>query len=146
MHTLEDVSKHTSSNDLWMILRGGVYDVTEILSTHPGGTEVLFDCAGVDATAAYDDVPHSDHAWNILKPWYIGELTDEDKKRLLEKTRMSSSWRKRSRKRVRKVETRSDFLAEKESVDKGSVAFLLLIALGMFALFCYLHLLKWHTV
>lgn len=105
----------------------------------------MFDCAGVDATAAYDDVPHSDHAWNILKPCYIGDLRDEDQKVLLERNRISSPWKRRNRKRVRKVETRSHIIAEKEGIDKGSVTLLLFIALFTFALFCYLHLLKWQA-
>ena len=32
--------------DIWLVIRGNVYDVTKFLDEHPGGDEVLNDLAG----------------------------------------------------------------------------------------------------
>lgn len=73
-----EVAKHADIDDVWMIIHGKVYDVTSIMTTHPGGIECLFGCAGVDATAAFDDVSHSDYAHDMIKPCYLGEILDDD--------------------------------------------------------------------
>lgn len=70
----EEVAKHTSSNDCWIIHKGKVYDVTKFLEQHPGGEEVLLDVAGRDATSEFEDVGHSDEAINMMKDYLIGEL------------------------------------------------------------------------
>ena len=40
-YTHEDVAKHKSIEDLWTILHGKVYDVTNFAKIHPGGEELL---------------------------------------------------------------------------------------------------------
>ncbi|GMG19001.1 unnamed protein product [[Candida] boidinii] len=76
--SLEEVSKHTSPDDIWMIIYDKVYHVESFLYSHPGGAEVLFDCAGVDATEQFEDVSHSDDAVNMLEPYYVGEILPSD--------------------------------------------------------------------
>lgn len=44
------VAKHTSADDCWVVLYGNVYDVTEFLPNHPGGTKIILKLAGKDAT------------------------------------------------------------------------------------------------
>lgn len=51
-----------------------VYDITKYVRDHPGGADVLCDVAGTDATAAYEDVGHSEDADEILKNYLIGTL------------------------------------------------------------------------
>jgi cytochrome-b5 reductase len=51
-----------------------VYNVTEYVRDHPGGADVLCDVAGTDATAAYEDVGHSEDADEILKTFLVGTL------------------------------------------------------------------------
>lgn len=73
-YSLQEVRKHAHADDLWMVIYNKVYDVTTFAPAHPGGGEVLFDCAGVDATAAFKDVGHSEDAFHMLLPYLIGEL------------------------------------------------------------------------
>ena len=72
--SLDDVKKHNTKNDLWMVIHGGgeqarfdlqlimrlteesVYNVTEYSRDHPGGPDALMEVAGTDATSAYEDV------------------------------------------------------------------------------------------
>lgn len=44
------------------------------MDQHPGGEEVLLDEGAKDATAAFDDVGHTDDARDLLVKYYIGEV------------------------------------------------------------------------
>ncbi|KAJ5637793.1 hypothetical protein N7490_007672 [Penicillium lividum] len=57
--TKEDIEQHNSRNSCWVAIRGGVYDVTDFLDSHPGGANVILRCAGKDATKEFDSV-HSE--------------------------------------------------------------------------------------
>lgn len=74
--TLEQISHHSSKDDIWMAIHNKVYDVTSFLRQHPGGVEVLLDCAGLDATTYFDDVGHSEDSELMLIPLYKGELSN----------------------------------------------------------------------
>lgn len=73
-YTFEEVSKHNTSDDLWVVYEGKVYDVSSYLDEHPGGEEVIVDVAGQDATDAFDDIGHSDDAKEILEGLLVGTL------------------------------------------------------------------------
>ncbi|GEQ68550.1 hypothetical protein JCM33374_g2218 [Metschnikowia sp. JCM 33374] len=73
-YTFDEVKKHNTADDLWIVYNGQVYDVGNYLDEHPGGEEVIVDCAGEDATEAFDDIGHSDDAHDILKGLLIGKL------------------------------------------------------------------------
>jgi cytochrome b involved in lipid metabolism len=48
-YTLIDVAKHSTENDLWIVLNGQVMNVTDFQNTHPGGRSKLFQYAGKSA-------------------------------------------------------------------------------------------------
>jgi len=48
-----ELRHHKSRSSLWILINGIVYDVTAILSSHPGGAGPLLKHAGSDATWAY---------------------------------------------------------------------------------------------
>ncbi|RAH40564.1 putative cytochrome b5 reductase [Aspergillus brunneoviolaceus CBS 621.78] len=75
-YTTDEVAGHKSKDDLWIAIRGKVYNVTDYVRDHPGGAEVLMDVAGLDATEAYEDVGHSEDADEILETYLIGTLKD----------------------------------------------------------------------
>lgn len=50
-YTLEEVSRHNSEKDIWMVINGIIYDVTQYASYHPGGLEKIMMGAGKDATS-----------------------------------------------------------------------------------------------
>jgi cytochrome b involved in lipid metabolism len=76
--TWTEVSRHKSKNDLWLVIRGQVYNVTDFVDEHPGGEEVLLDVAGQDATQAFEDVEHSEQARAILGTLFVGLSTNKD--------------------------------------------------------------------
>ncbi|KAG8773063.1 hypothetical protein FRC12_002751 [Ceratobasidium sp. 428] len=82
LFTAEEVAKHNTTEDLWIIIDSDVYDVSRFVHLHPGGKAVLFDrtIAGQDATEAFFAV----HRAEVLeKPQYarlrIGSLTEKSK-------------------------------------------------------------------
>ena len=78
VYSLEEVGKHTSKTDLWVVVWNHVYDVTKYQEDHPGGKEFLLENAGADATTAYEDIGHSTDAREILENFRIGKVTDDD--------------------------------------------------------------------
>ncbi|KAL4898083.1 acyl-CoA dehydrogenase/oxidase [Aspergillus ambiguus] len=48
-----EVAQHTSEDSLWCIIDHRVYDLTDFLDAHPGGSVVLAQVAGQDATEAF---------------------------------------------------------------------------------------------
>lgn len=76
--TLAEISKHSSCDDLWMVIYNKVYDVSNFKNTHPGGAEVLIDCGGVDATHAFEDVGHTKEALLILANNVVGILPSHE--------------------------------------------------------------------
>lgn len=78
--TLEEVAKHATPTDCWMIVDGIVYDVSPYIAQqkHPGGAAILEGC-GKDATSIFklrpqDGKPHSEGATNMLSKFMIGQL------------------------------------------------------------------------
>ncbi|KAH7909365.1 glyoxylate dehydrogenase [Hygrophoropsis aurantiaca] len=52
----QTVAEHASASSCWIIVHGKVYDVTEFLPEHPGGSRIILKYAGKDATEAYDPI------------------------------------------------------------------------------------------
>ena len=51
-YTWEEIRKHTTQDDTWIVLEGGVYDVSNFKKRHPGGWLLMEDHAGQDATVS----------------------------------------------------------------------------------------------
>ncbi|XP_022905784.1 cytochrome b5-like [Onthophagus taurus] len=80
-YSLEEISKNTGLNGTkcWIIYKNIVYDVSDYITEHPGGSELVTEYGGKESTKAFDDAGHSTDAKNMLKPYKIGELAMEDR-------------------------------------------------------------------
>jgi ferredoxin-NADP reductase/cytochrome b involved in lipid metabolism len=72
--TLDEVRRHNSRHDCWMVLRGRVYNVTAYLRYHPGSVEELMRSAGDDGTALFDEAHPYVNAEAILESCCVGLL------------------------------------------------------------------------
>ncbi|KAE8166852.1 FAD binding domain-containing protein [Aspergillus tamarii] len=52
-YSMEEVAKHNKKDDLWIVVKGVVLDVTNWLDEHPGGANALFNFMGRDATEEF---------------------------------------------------------------------------------------------
>ncbi|KAL8422768.1 hypothetical protein RB596_003163 [Gaeumannomyces avenae] len=78
-----EVAKHNSPESCWVILYGNVYDVTDFVPEHPGGSKIILQLAGRDATEDYDPVHPPGTLEENLKPEAkLGAVDPESLKRL----------------------------------------------------------------
>lgn len=87
VYTLAEVATHNSAEDCWTIINGTVYNMTNYIARHPGGS-VIVDACGQDGTLLFtsriDDsgnkvgsgTPHSSTANRQLEPLNIGQIDD----------------------------------------------------------------------
>lgn len=78
--TLEEVAKHNSRADCWMVIDGAVYALFPFMDAHPGGAAAMTPYCGKDGSDGFiskDKKPASKHstlAVNMLKDYFIGRL------------------------------------------------------------------------
>ena len=65
----EEVAKHNTDKDCWVIVGDQVLDVTEFLSEHPGGKKSIMMFAGKDATEEFDML----HDRKVIKKYGLDE-------------------------------------------------------------------------
>uniref|UniRef100_A0A7S0XK19 Cytochrome b5 heme-binding domain-containing protein n=1 Tax=Mantoniella antarctica TaxID=81844 RepID=A0A7S0XK19_9CHLO len=78
-YTMADVAKHDKEGDAWVTVADKVYDISQWVRRHPGGSMVLLQYAGRDITDAFRAY-HGPvgKAPKTLASYYVGELVDAD--------------------------------------------------------------------
>jgi sulfite oxidase len=89
VYTSKDVARHNSTEDgskrIWMSYGGYVYDVTDFIPNHPGGTEKILLAAGSHIEPYWDT--YRQHFSSLLPLQYleamkIGILDEQDQQRI----------------------------------------------------------------
>ena len=82
-YTAEEVAQHNTAEDCWCIIGTSsdsdtktIYDLTSYLELHPGGSEILEDVAGTDASDVFQDIGHSEVALRAMSKYAIGTLKE----------------------------------------------------------------------
>lgn len=68
---IDQVPNHNNQSDCWVIYQEGVYNITGFFGQHPGGDPLLAQICGHDMTIAFNAVPHSQRARQILEGYRI---------------------------------------------------------------------------
>ena len=56
MHDAKEIAKHNSRSSCYVIIDSQIYDLTRYLNKHPGGSRILLDHGGQDATALFESL------------------------------------------------------------------------------------------
>jgi nitrate reductase (NAD(P)H) len=77
--TREEIEKHDTEKDCWIVVDGKVYDVTSVLEWHPGGKAAVLGHAGKVHQQTSDDFAsiHDDYASQKLRECAIGIVTEK---------------------------------------------------------------------
>jgi cytochrome b involved in lipid metabolism len=67
---------HRKNSRMWIGVHGGVYDVTDFLPMHPGGTLIAAASAGLDATKTFHELAHDTNpeVSSLLSKYFIDHL------------------------------------------------------------------------
>jgi cytochrome b involved in lipid metabolism len=52
--SLTEVSQHSTADDCWSVVNGNVYELTQWINDHPGGSSPIESMCGVDASTAFN--------------------------------------------------------------------------------------------
>ncbi|KAL4995212.1 FMN-dependent dehydrogenase-domain-containing protein [Aspergillus recurvatus] len=61
--SVQDILRHSTSDDCWVVIQGEVWDLTAFANEHPGGPSIIVKYAGKDATDAFLEI----HAPTIIR-------------------------------------------------------------------------------
>lgn len=50
-----EIAQHATADDCWSVVNGNVYDLTQWINEHPGGSGPIESMCGVDATTAFNN-------------------------------------------------------------------------------------------
>merc|ERR1712060_719144 len=73
-YSMEEVAKHTTKDDCWVVVNGQVLDVTSFLSQHPGGELAILTFAGKDATEEFNMIHPPDVIGKYAPDAVIGQV------------------------------------------------------------------------
>jgi flavocytochrome c len=73
-YSMEEVAKHNSKSDCWVVVAGQVLNVTNFLSSHPGGELAILTFAGKDATEEFNMIHPPDVIGKYAPDAVIGNV------------------------------------------------------------------------
>ncbi|KAI4277069.1 MAG: hypothetical protein LQ337_002051 [Flavoplaca oasis] len=80
----QQIAEHNTAKDLWIVVDGQVWDMTEFAPEHPGGIGIILQYAGRDASQPYNEI----HAPSLLNK----TLTSSKIVGTLDTSTISGSW------------------------------------------------------
>jgi cytochrome b involved in lipid metabolism len=85
---------HRKGSRMWIGVHGGVYDVTDFLPMHPGGTLIVAASAGLDATKTFHELAHDTNpeVSSLLSKYFIGHLSPKPEFRSSEISNLYDMW------------------------------------------------------
>lgn len=78
--SMEEVSKHNTENDCWVVINGYVLNMTNFLNDHPGGKNAILLYAGKNASDEFNMLHQFDVIEKYAPDTIIGKLADATSK------------------------------------------------------------------
>lgn len=76
-YTREEVKKHNTPEDCWIIIDSEVFNMTTFADLHPGGAGVIMDLAGKDATEEFYGLHRQEVLFKYAPKLKIGTIANE---------------------------------------------------------------------
>jgi hypothetical protein len=73
--TLEEVRRHNTLDDCWVVIDARAYDITRFVRDHPGGVAPLLNLAGRDVTDVFANY-HAARIYSQLPQFLVGRVSD----------------------------------------------------------------------
>jgi len=79
-YTIDEISKHDSIDDLWTYYEGNVYDITDYVDEHPGGS-IILNCGGKNLSDVWKEYGYewhkkNDYVMDVLEEYKIGTIAE----------------------------------------------------------------------
>ena len=75
--TMEQVRKNNTASSCWSVINGNVYNLTNWISSHPGGSGAITRLCGIDGTRGFSSQHRGDtQAESRLSGFLLGKLTN----------------------------------------------------------------------
>lgn len=74
---MQEVVRHSSSEDCWVVINGKVYDLSVFHKEHPGGSKIITNNAGKDVSSLFNNVHPKDIVEKLLPPEVCVGVVDE---------------------------------------------------------------------
>ncbi|KAL5042073.1 hypothetical protein BDW71DRAFT_217264 [Aspergillus fruticulosus] len=106
--TREEIEKHSTEDDCWIVVNGNVYDATSVMSWHPGGKAPIMAHAGrvhQDTTNEFESV-HDNFAHSKLQECILGTVTKKAQDFMKQEAKVQAEERARSSKQESRVALR----------------------------------------
>jgi nitrate reductase (NAD(P)H) len=74
-YNMGEVKNHKTRDDCWVVINNIVYDLTDFLNEHPGGSASILAHSGTDVTGIFESI-HSNDAHILKNSYAIGYVSD----------------------------------------------------------------------
>jgi cytochrome b involved in lipid metabolism len=68
------VEEHSTFESCWIVLKGSVFDFSQVVQQHPFGAQISSVVCGKDATETFQENADVDEVISRLEPFYIGPI------------------------------------------------------------------------
>lgn len=75
-YSRQEVARHDLPDDAWIIVDSKVYNITDYIDDHPGGSSILNNLGADNTKAVLEGPQHPETVRDILNMHFIGEVTD----------------------------------------------------------------------
>ena len=76
-YTMAEVRTHRTKEDCWIVISGNIYDITEFLQKHPGGSGMLMGVAGEEVTDYFYALHKPEILDTVGSEYMLGYLTED---------------------------------------------------------------------